>query len=147
MNFEGATLDNADVYDVEKAKEWLSQSGLDPASIEMSIICSDDTKKRAAEVIQANLKEIGVNAQIESMDLATYLSATDQGNYTASIGGFTANNPMSYCRSVYHSSSINASNTTRLNHAEVDELIDKALVTLDDAARKEIIEELRKLAK
>jgi peptide/nickel transport system substrate-binding protein len=142
MNFEGATLDNADVYDVEKAKEWLSQSGLDPASIEMSIICSDDTKKRAAEVIQANLKEIGVNAQIESMDLATYLSATDQGNYTASIGGFTANNPMSYCRSVYHSSSINASNTTRLNHAEVDELIDKALVTLDDAARKEIIEEL-----
>mgnify|MGYP001126549325 FL=1 len=71
MNFEGATLDNADVYDVEKAKEWLSQSGLDPASIEMSIICSDDTKKRAAEVIQANLKEIGVNAQIESMDLAT----------------------------------------------------------------------------
>ncbi len=142
MNFEGATLDNADVYDVEKAKEWMGKSGLDPASIEMSIICSDDTKKRAAEVIQANLKEIGVEANIESMDLATYLAATDQGDYTASIGGFTASDPLSYCRSVYHSSSINASNITRLNVPEVDALIDKALATLDAGQRKTTLEEL-----
>ncbi len=141
-NLPGASEENVNSHDPEKAKEYMAASGVDPASVQLAIICSNDTKKRAAEVIQANLKEIGVNAQIESMDLATYLSATDQGNYTASIGGFTANNPMSYCRSVYHSSSINASNTTRLNHAEVDELIDRALVTLDDAARKEIIEEL-----
>ena len=142
MNFEGATEENADVYDVEKAKEYMQKSGVDPASIELAIICSDDTKKRAGEVVQANLKEIGVNATIESMDLATYLAATTEGNFTGAIGGFTSSNLLSYVLGVYHSSSINASNKTRLVDAKVDELIDKAKVTLDPAERKGIMEEL-----
>ena len=37
---------------------------------------------------------------------------------------------------------INASNKTRLNDAKVDELIDKAKITLDPAERKGIMEEL-----
>ena len=142
MNFEGATEENADVYDVEKAKEWMDKSGVDPASVELAIICSDDTKKRAGEVIQANLKEIGINATIESMDLATYLSASTEGNFTGAIGGFTSSNLLSYVVGVYHSDSINASNKTRLVDAKVDELIDKAKVTLDPAERKVIFEEL-----
>ena len=97
---------------MEKAKEYLEASGVDPADVQFSIICSDDTKKRAAEVIQANLKEIGINCEIESMDLATYLSATAEGDYTAAIGGYTSSDLLSYVVGVYHSSSINAS--TRL---------------------------------
>ena len=145
MNFEGATEENADTYDVEKAKEWLEKSGVDPASVKFSIICSDDTKKRAAEVIQANLKEIGINCEIESMDLATYLSATAEGNYTAAIGGYSSDSLLGYVVGVYHSSSINASNKTRLNNPEVDALIDKAKVTVDAAERKPIMEELSAL--
>ena len=142
MNFEGATEENADTYDVEKAKEWLDKSGVDPASVKFSIICSDDTKKRAAEVIQANLKEIGINCEIESMDLATYLSATAEGDYTASIGGYSSNSLLGYVVGVYHSSSINASNKTRLNNSEVDALIDQAKKTVDPAERKVIMEQL-----
>ena len=145
MNFDGATEENADTYDVEKAKEWLDKSGVDPASISFSIICSDDTKKRAAEVIQANLKEIGINCEIESMDLATYLSTTAEGNYTAAIGGYSPDSLLGYVVGVYHSSSINASNKTRLNNPEVDALIDKAKVTVDAAERKPIMEELSAL--
>ena len=142
MNFEGATEENADTYDVEKAKEWLDKSGVDPASINFSIICSDDGKKRAAEVIQANLKEIGINCEIESMDLATYLSATAEGDFTAAIGGYTSSDLLSYVVGVYHSSSINASNKTRLNDPEVDALIDQAKKTVDEAERKVIMEQL-----
>ena len=142
MNFEGATEENADTYDVEKAKEWLDQSGVDPASVKFSIICSDDTKKRAAEVIQANLKEIGINCEIESMDLATYLSATAEGDYTAAIGGYTSSDLLSYVVGVYHSSSINASNKTRLNNPEVDALIDQAKVTIDETQQVAIMEQL-----
>ena len=142
MNFEGATEENADVYDVEKAKEYMQKSGVDPASVQMSIICSDDTKKRAGEVVQANLKEIGINATIESMDLATYLSATAEGNYTAAIGGYTSSDLLSYVVGVYHSSSINASNKTRLVDAEVDKMIDEAKVTLDAGERAKIFEKL-----
>ena len=142
MNFEGATEENADTYDVEKAKEWLEKSGVDPASVQFSIICSDDTKKRAGEVIQANLKEIGINCEIESMDLATYLSATAEGDFTAAIGGYSSDSLLSYVVGVYHSSSINASNKTRLNNPEVDALIDQAKVTIDEAERVAILEQL-----
>ena len=142
MNFEGATEENADTYDVEKAKEWLDKSGVDPASVKFSIICSDDTKKRAAEVVQANLKEIGINCEIESMDLATYLSATAEGNFTASIGGYSSSSLLGYVVGVYHSSSINASNKTRLNNPEVDALIDQAKVTIDETQQVAIMEQL-----
>ena len=141
-NFPGTTDENADTYDVEKAKEYLEASGVDPASVKFSIICSDDTKKRAGEVIQANLKEIGINCEIESMDLATYLSATAEGDYTAAIGGYTSSDLLSYVVGVYHSSSINASNKTRLNDPEVDALIDQAKTTLDETERVAIFEKL-----
>ena len=142
MNFEGATEENADTYDVEKAKEWLAKSGMDAADIKFSIICSDDQKKRAGEVIQSDLKEIGINCEIESMDLATYLSVTTEGDFTASIGGYSSSSLLSYVVGVYHSKSINASNKTRLVDAKVDELIDKAKVTINDDERKVIMEEL-----
>ena len=141
-NFAGTTDENADTYDVEKAKQYLEESGVDPASVKFSIICSDDTKKRAGEVVQANLKEIGINCEIESMDLATYLSATAEGDYTAAIGGYTSSDLLSYVVGVYHSSSINASNKTRLNDAEVDALIDQAKTTLDKNERVAIFEKL-----
>ena len=141
-NFAGTTDENADTYDVEKAKQYLAESGVDPASVKFSIICSDDTKKRAGEVVQANLKEIGINCEIESMDLATYLSATAEGDYTAAIGGYTSSDLLSYVVGVYHSSSINASNKTRLRDAEVDALIDQAKTTLDKNERVAIFEKL-----
>ena len=145
MNFAGATEENADTYDAAKAQEWLDQSGVDPSTISLPIICSDDTKKRAGEVIQANLKEIGINATIENMDLATYLSATAEGDYTAAIGGYTSSSLLGYVVGVYHSSSINASNKTRLNNAEVDALIDKAKTTLNEEERIATLEELSAL--
>ena len=142
-NMPGASEENVNSFDAEQAKKYMEESGVDPASIEMSIICSNDTKKRAAEVIQANLKDtLGINTTIESMDLATYMSVTAEGNYTASIGGYSSSDLLSYVVGVYHSSSINASNKTRLNDPEVDALIDQAKVTIDEAERVAILEQL-----
>ena len=65
-----------------------------------------------------------------------------EGDYTASIGGYTSSNLLSYVVGVYHSSSINASNKTRLNDPEVDALIDQAKTTLDEEERVAILEQL-----
>ena len=141
-NLPGYSDENSDQYDVAKAKEWLDQSGVDPASVTLSIICSNDTKKRAGEVIQANLQEVlGINATIESMDLATYLSATAEGDYTGAIGGYTSSTMVGYLIGVYHSKSIGASNKTRTNDPEVDALIDKAATTIDETERNKYLEE------
>lgn len=137
----GSSDVNADSYNIQKAKEYLEKSGIAPADVKFSIICSNDQKKRAAEVIQASLKEIGIECQIESMDLATYLSLTTDGNYTASIGGYNSSDLVSYLVGVYHTKSINASNTTRYSNPEVDALIDKAASSVEQAARGKILEE------
>ena len=127
---------------MEKAKEYVKKSGVDPSSIDFPIICSDDTKKRAAEVIQADLAEIGVTANIESMDLATYMSTVAEGNYVAAIGGYTMADTITYLNGVYHSKSINAANKSRLNDPEIDALIDQATATADATEREAITSEI-----
>ena len=108
----------------------------------MSIVCSNDTKKRAAEVIQADLKEIGIEAEIESMDLATYLSATVEGDFTAAIGGYTATDLITHVQGVFHSNSIGGSNQARFSDPEVDALIDQASATVDEDARNELLQQI-----
>ena len=75
------------------------------------------------------------------MDLATYLSVTGEGNYTASIGNYTSSDMVSFLVGVFHSKSINGSNKTRLNNPEVDALIDKASATIDATERDKVLQE------
>lgn len=132
MNLPGASDGGADAYDVEKARQWLAQSGVDPADVHFSIICSNDMKKRAGEVIQADLKEIGIHCELESMDLATYLSAVTDGDFTAAIGGYNASNLITFLKGVYHSES----SPYRLNNKDVDAAIEDALHTIDPSDRE-----------
>lgn len=138
----GSTDEGADQFDLDKAKEYMERSGVAPGSITLSIICSNDTKKRAGEVIQSNLAQLGINCTIENMDLATYLSATAEGNYTGAIGGYSSSDMVSYLVGVYHSRSIGSSNKTRLNNPEVDALIDQAAATIDSKQREEVLQEV-----
>ena len=141
-NLPGTSDANTDTYDLEKAKAYLEESGVDVSGMSFPIICSDDTKKRAGEVIQANLKEIGIEANIESMDLATYLSTVAEGNFVAAIGGYGMGDTISYLNGVYHSKSINGSNKSRLNNPEIDAMIDQASATIDQAQREALTEQI-----
>lgn len=143
--FPGATAENAPTYDVEKAKAYLAESGLSPAECTFALICSDDTKLRAGQVIQSNLKEnLGIDITLESMDLATYLDVTATGDYQAAIGGYTSNTMLAYVQGVYHSNSIGASNKTRTNIKEVDDLIDAMQATVDPVENEKIVTEFSK---
>ena len=41
-NLEGATEEKSEKYDVEQAKKYMEQSGVDPSTIQLSITCSND---------------------------------------------------------------------------------------------------------
>ena len=144
-SFPGVVTDGAPTYDPEKAKEYLAASGLNPADCGFTIICSDDTKLRAGQVIQSSLKEnLGIDVTLESMDLATYLDKTAVGDYQAAIGGYTSSDVLAHCMGVYHSKSIGGSNKTRLNDPEIDAFIDKIKATLDPEENVKIVTELSK---
>ena len=137
----GAATEIPDGYDLEKAQEYLDKSGVDPKTVVFSCICSDDVKRRCGEVIQANLAEFGVTMNLESMDLATYLSAAADGDFETCIGGYTSSNMMSFIEGKFTSKSINGSNWTRTNDPKIDELYDKATKTLDADERNAILTE------
>ena len=137
----GAATEIPDSYDLEKAQEYLDKSGVDPKTVVFSCICSDDVKRRCGEVIQANLAEFGVTMNLESMDLATYLSAAADGDFETCIGGYTSSNMMSFIEGKFTSKSINGSNWTRTNDPKIDELYDKATKTLDTDERNAILTE------
>ena len=139
-SFSGSTTEGCvEGYNPEKAKEYLAAWGGNPADIELSIICSNDAKVRAAQVILANLKDIGVNATIEQMDLATYLDVTAAGDHTAFIGGYSASSMIQYLMLNFHSSAIGAANKSRVNDPEIDALIEAADAARTTEERNEIL--------
>lgn len=138
----GENTEGFDGYDVDKAKQYLADSGVDPSTIKLEMICSNDTKERAATVIQANLKDVlGIESTIVRMDLATYLSETAAGNFTGFIGGYSSSEMMSFLKGVYLSSNIGSSNKTRTNDSHLDELINKACATVDQGEREKVLQE------
>ena len=144
--FPGATDEGTPTYDPEQAKAYFAASGLNAADCGFSLICSDDTKLRAGQVIQSCVKEtLGVDIALESMDLATYLDKTTSGDYQAAIGGYTSDTLLSLAKGIYHSSAINAANKTRTNNPDVDAIIDEMLATVDQAKQVELATELAKL--
>lgn len=141
----GFSAEGFDGYDLDAAKGFMAAWGGDASAIELEIICSNDTKRRAAEVIQANLKEIGIKTSLVTMDLATYLSETATGNFTGFIGGYTTNDMVSFVKAVYHSENIDASNKTRTNNPELDALIIEASKTVEQEARRMVLEEVSEI--
>ena len=143
--FPGTTAEGAPTYDPEAAKAYLEASGLAPEECGFTLICSDDTKLRAGQVIQSSLKEnLGIDIQLESMDLATYLDQTASGDYEAAMGGYQASDLLAYAMGVYHSDSINASNKTRTNEPEIDAMIEGIQAALDPAEREALVTEFSK---
>lgn len=140
--FAGSSNQNAQQYSVEKAKEYLKKSGVKPEEVKFSCVVSNDVARRSAEVMQANLLEIGIQMEIESMDYATYLNAIMSGNYTTAIAGYTSRTLQDYVTGLYHSQALNAANLARIQDTTVDGYIDAAKVELDEAARVAIYTQL-----
>ena len=72
------------------------------------------------------------------------MSVTAEGNFTASIGGYSSTDIVTFLKGVFHSNSIGSSNQTRTNIPEIDAQIDAIASTIDDDARDAAIVELNK---
>ena len=142
QTFQGANEEGAIGYDVEKAKEYLAASGIDPTTVTFSCMTYTDETRRTAEVIQAYLQEIGVHMEIESLDFAAWLERLLAGDFEASVGGYTASDLLTYMKGMWHSISIGASNLCRLNDPEIDAMINQAEQTLDAAERTALLSEI-----
>ncbi|MEG3014429.1 MAG: ABC transporter substrate-binding protein [Cetobacterium sp.] len=123
---------------IEEAKNII-KSYKEPISIELWIY-EDSSKYQMAQVIQANLKEIGINVEIQTLELSTFLQLSAQGGHNALIGlWYTSTGDADYgLYPLLHNNSRGAvGNRSFYNNEEVNRLLDEARVTLSSEKRLE----------
>jgi len=146
VNFAGASERGMNSFDPEGARALLAEAGVDPSTISFGIIASNDARVRMAEVMQANLADLGIHTHVVRMDLATFLDVTTTGDYEAAIANFTSSNLLSYMVGTLHMDSVGGSNRNRIAHSELSDLIDQAVAEVDESARLAIFEAATALA-
>ena len=145
--FPGASTEGTRAFDQDGARALLAEHGLDPATLGFELIVTDEITRRRAEVVQANMAEIGIPATITQMDAAAMASQTlDESAWQSAFRGQTATNLPIFTRSMFHSASLETGNRGRHNMPELDALIDESFITFDEAARLAILEEISYIA-
>lgn len=128
-------------YNPEKAKELLAEAGF-ADGFKTSLWTNDNpVRGRIAEIVQAQLKEVGVDVAIETVEWGSFLEKTAVGEHDMFILGWvTVTGDADYgLYPLFHSSQHGgAGNRTFYTNAEVDSLLDKGRTSIDEEVRKEV---------
>lgn len=126
-------------YNPEEAKKLLKEAGYD--KLEFRLTTSDNTlRKQMAEIIQAQLKEIGINVKIEILEWATFLNETGSGKSDLFMMGWSnSSGDGDYGMTPMLHSSMKGSpgNRSFFDNKEFDDLLDAGKIELDPVKRAE----------
>jgi peptide/nickel transport system substrate-binding protein len=126
-------------YDVEKAKSLLAEAGL-ADGFETTIWTNDNpVRMQIAQIVQAQLLEVGINATIEPLEWGSYLERTGKGEHDMFILGWTTvTADADYgLYALFHSSQHGgAGNRDFYTNEEVDRLLEEGRKATDPEARK-----------
>ena len=140
QGLEGWSDEGADQYDLAKAKEYLAAWGGDPSSVTMKILVSNEVRATIGTIIQANLSELGINAEVEQLDVAAYFDEQKTGNFDTYIASWSPSNSLTYVQRF--DSARRESNPGAFGSPETDAMIEEAAKTLDDDARYALIKDI-----
>lgn len=123
-------------HDPDRARELLvgAEVELDELTLTFNL---GSTHTAIAERMAADLEEaLDVQVSLEGLELRPFLQAVRSGEATAFRLGLDPNapDPGAYLRPLLHSEAIGIENLTRYADEEVDELLDRAVVTENDEA-------------
>lgn len=140
---------------VEKAKELLASAGWtdsngdgivdkDGTPFEFTLITNRENERRmeAAQLIQADLKNIGVNMKLDFMEFNAMTERARNRDFEAMLGGWSAGlfvDPSA----MWHSGEEYRFNYPSYSNPEVDALIDKGLATPDPEKAAKIWKEMQ----
>ena len=129
-------------YDPALAKDLLAQAGY-PNGFDVTFAVSEATNpSNAAEVIQAMLKEVGINMSIEKYTAATWQTMTLEGTTDFSFGGLTISTADA-SQVVSHLNSGASQVTYRWNDPALDAMIASGMSELDEDKRAEVYQEIQ----
>lgn len=131
-------------YNVEKAKELMKEAGYENGFTTSILVFSGEANTQTAEIVQAYLKEIGIDLKIEIVEVSAYWDMTERGAHNLFLGswGVVTGDADYGLYAMYHSSAKGgAGNRDFYENEKVDELLDKAKTEIDPETRKKLYEE------
>ena len=131
-------------YNPEKAKSLLAEAGY-PNGFKTTIYSSAGTVQKAvANVMQAQLAEVGIEVEIQSLETATFNAGVAHGGtFPLAVDGWGGHTigPDNALRTYFHSNG--SSNRSNIHDEYVDKLIDEAIAEKDYEKRKSLYAELQ----
>ncbi len=135
--------------DVQKAKEFMAKAGLDTLDLTLTVM-NGERERAVAEIIQANLADVGINVEIVVQDSATYWDegcgeAGLQNRQLTYITWTTTNPDPSWITMWFTCDQILQWNWMYWCSEEFDQFHYGALSELDQAKRAEMYVDLQKV--
>ncbi len=141
----GVTYD----YDPDKARALLAEAGATNLNVTLDIL-NQSERLTAAQVIQANLADVGINCEIKQNDSGTFWTlGSKDGDYYMDLQIWLQRYSMqpdpSWATVWFTPEQIGVWNWERFNNAEYKALHDQGLVEGDNAKRDEIYTKMQNL--
>ena len=130
-------------HDIERAKELMKEAGLENGC-ELEITVASGPRVVTAQILQSELKEIGITVKINEVDSAALTSITNEAKHQGLVYGLSFNTAGDDVRRVYGDGS--STNRSHYHNDRVIELMDKAIAEFDVEARKAEYKELQEIA-
>ena len=127
-------------YNLEEAKKLLAEAGHENLKFTLST-SNNDLRRQMAEIIQAQLKEIGIEIKIEILEWATFLNATGNGSTDLFMMGWSnSSGDADFALTALLHSSMKGEpgNRSFFENKEFDKLVDAGKLELDKEKRDEI---------
>lgn len=131
--------------DLEKAKELLAEAGYENG-LDLKMYVSGEVRSRAAQVVQAQLAQVGINVDINVYEWGAFQDAINAGEHDLLILGWvnTTCDPAYSVTQLFHSRNCGMSgNRAYLKDDKVDEMIDAAAVETNQEKRLQIYKDLQ----
>jgi glutathione transport system substrate-binding protein len=141
-------LDDYFYRDIEKAKQLLAEAGY-PEGFTCNILATSDYSfhEQTALVVQAALKEIGIEAIPELPDWATRIERSQTGDFDIIVSGTLGKIvDMDWASVFYKSGDVRMDFSPHFHDEEIDRLLEEGRRELDEAKRNEIYQRFRERA-
>lgn len=136
-------------YDPDKARALLEQEGATDLSVTLDIL-NQSERLTAAQVIQANLADVGIQCEIKQNDSGTFWTlGSKDGDYWNKLqlvlSRFSMNPDPSWATAWFIPEQIGVWNWERFNSSEFGELHKQGMIELDAAKRDALYKKMQDL--
>jgi peptide/nickel transport system substrate-binding protein len=126
--------------DLDMARSLLEEAGVSDLTMDLMVVSTDTPAVTNAQVIAANLAEIGVNVEIRQLDVSTWLADQAEGNFDAFLWSWIGNlDPSDFYYAQHHTDG--GFNAQGYSNPDVDALLDEAAAETDQEARKALYDQ------